>query len=172
MSARQDIRALLLPLVGLPTEKFIFSDANGPRPKLPYSTLKVMSQRFVNHDYYEAPSNGEARTIGDREFTVTLEYIGSNAVDALQMVIDKMRLPSNIAAFYASNYTMFNSEQVADITALLDKTQFEERATVDLYFRAKRYLSEEIDIIEVVNIKSPDQEFDTELEATQQAIGQ
>lgn len=151
MTTRSDLYALFKPF--FPTITVIWQDENAPRPTLPYVAIKVMSWRFKNYDHYGDPdANGIQTVDGDREFTFNIQYLGTSPVDNLQTVVDKLRLQTTIDRFMAAKYVVFNTEQVVDVSALLDKNQFEPRATLDLFLRKKSYQTDDVGLIDTSNI--------------------
>lgn len=155
MSLETDIYALMQPIIG---GTVIWADQNSPRPPLPYSVMKINSIRFVNQDHYSNPDvNGIQTVKGDREFTLNVQRFGQSDVTSfLNSVVDKLRITTNIDKFMAKKLTAFNTEAVSDISALLDKTAIEKRATVDIFMRYKSSLTDNVGLIETVNVEGDD----------------
>lgn len=155
MTLRTDLRTLFIPLSGLTEDKVIWQDENAPRPALPYVAMKVMSQRFVKQDYYADPdANGVQKVQGDRELTLNIQYFGPDSVQNLEAVVDKLRLNSVLDRFMAAKYVAFNTAQVTDIAALLDKAQIEPRASMDVFIRTKKYQDDQVGFIDTANVSS------------------
>jgi hypothetical protein len=155
MTLRTDLRALFFPLFGLPEGKVIWQDENAPRPALPYVAMKVMSQRFVKQDHYSNPdSSGVQIVSGDRELTLNIQYFGADSVQNLESVVDKLRLNSVLDRFMVAKYVAFNTAQVTDVAALLDKAQIEPRASMDVFIRTKKYQNDQVGFIDTANISS------------------
>lgn len=153
MTLRTDLRTLFFPLFGLPEGKVIWQDENAPRPALPYVAMKVMSQRYVKQDHYSGvDANGVQKVSGDRELTLNIQYFGPNSVESLEAIVDKLRLESVLATFIGARYVVFNTEQVTDVAALLDKVQIEPRASMDVFIRVKKYQSDTVGEIATANI--------------------
>jgi hypothetical protein len=157
MTLRTDLFALFNPLISLPNGKVIWQDLNSPRPLLPYIAMKVMSQRFVNYDYYKDPDvNGIQTVQGDRELTLNIQYIGDDSVQNLEAIVDKLRLQTVIDTFMAAKYVAFNTAQVVDIAALLSGAIIEPRASLDVFIRTKKYQTDNVGLISTVNIAASD----------------
>lgn len=157
MTLRTDLFALFQPLTGLTNAKVIWQDLNSPRPTLPYVAMKVMSRRKVKRDFYQDPdANGMQVVQGDREFTLNIQYIGDNSVENLDALADKLNLQTVIDTFQAAKYTAFDTAQVVDIAALLDKAQIEPRASLDVFLRTKKYQTDDVGLIDTVNIAATD----------------
>ena len=155
MSLQTDVYSLMQPIIG---GVVIWADQNSPRPPLPYSVIKINSVRYVNQDHYGDPDNAGIQTVkGDREFTLNVQMFGeSDVVSSLSGVVDRLRLTSNIDKFMSKKLTAFNTEAVTDISALLDSTVIEKRASVDIFMRYKSSLTDNVGIIETASIEGDD----------------
>jgi len=156
MSLETDIYELFQPLVG---GTLIFMDQNAPRPALPYTAMKVTSRRMVNRDHYSDPDvNGIQDVVGDREFTVNLQryqaYGPDSVTQTLETVAEKLRLNTVIDKFQKKGMIAFDATAVTDISALLDKSQIEKRASMDVFVRYKSRQADNVGIIETANIES------------------
>lgn len=152
MSLETDLMALLQPLIG---GTVIFMDQSAPRPALPYTAIKIMSVRYVNQDHYSnADANGIQTVKGDREFTLNVQryqkFDTDNVSIELQTLVDKLRLTTTIDKFMAKKIVAFNTAQVTDISALLDKSQTEKRASLDIFGRYKSTLTDNVGYIDTV----------------------
>lgn len=158
MSLADDIYALVHPLIG---GTLIWMDQNAPRPALPYTAMKIMSVRYVNGDWKSAPDGNGIQTVkGDREFTLNIQryqsYGADSVTEKLQVIVDKLRLETIIDKFQAKKLVAFDTGAVSDISALLDKTQIEKRATLDVFMRYKSSLTDNVGIVETVDIEGDD----------------
>ena len=126
------VRKALTDWVG-PTA--IWSHQNTPRPKTPYFTLQIISFAQIGDDYEGMPNNEEiAQMRGDREFTLSIQAIGANAIsrlDALRFSLQQFSVREDLAKH---GIVYVRTEGIQDIAALLEET-FEERASLDVLFR-------------------------------------
>lgn len=154
MIPRIEIHRLLRPILGLTGDKLIWADQNESRPAKPFATLKTNSLRRVNNDHHGAPdaTTGNAVVSGDREFTLSIQYFGPDAVSALGDFADKMQLNSTTDAFVAKKLIPFNVGAVTDVAELLGGTggKIEPRAAVEVFFRYKTALSDAVGVIDTV----------------------
>jgi len=74
----------------------------------------------------------------------------------LQAIADKLRLISVIDKFKSKGLVAFNAAQVQDISALLDKTQIEKRASLDIFIRYRSVQTDDVGLIETANIQGQD----------------
>lgn len=158
MTLETDLYALIQPLVG---GTLIWMDQSAPRPALPYCAMKIMSVRQINRDHYSDVDDGGIQTVtGDREFTLSIQryqaYGADSVTGKLQAVSDKLRLTSVIDKFSAKGLVAFDAGQVQDISALLDKTQIEKRASLDIFMRYWAVQTDNVGLIETANIEGRD----------------
>lgn len=155
MALDNDIYDLLQPIIG---GTVIFADQNAPRPALPYSTIKISSFRRVNKDHYGNPNNSGIQTVlGDRELTVSIQNLGrADCVNFLNDVASKLQLTTNIDKFMAKKISCFNTGQALDVSAVINNTSIEKRANLDIFLRVKSSMTDNVGIIDTVNIEASD----------------
>lgn len=155
MTIASDIYTLLQPIIG---GSVIFADQNAPRPALPYTTLKLSGFRRINKDHYSDPNNSGIQTVkGDREFTVNIQHYGTqDAESLLNDVAGKLQLTTNIDKFMAKKISCFNTGVVNDLSTVINNTMIESRASLDIFCRVKSSMTDNVGIIDTVNIKASD----------------
>lgn len=155
MTIASDIYTLLQPIIG---GSVIFADQNAPRPALPYTTLKLSGFRRVNKDHYGDPNNSGIQTVkGDREFTVNIQHYGTqDAESLLNDVAGKLQLTTNIDKFMAKKISCFNTGVVNDLSTVINNTMIESRASLDIFCRVKSNMTDNVGIIDTVNIEASD----------------
>jgi len=153
MTLKTDLYALVDPLV---TESLIWADGNAPRPALPYVSMKVMGMRRVKGDWYseDIGTNGLQTVKGDREFTLSIQRFGTDSVEALDTLANKLRLTTIIDKFNNAKLPIVSAEDVVDVAALLDKSQIEPRASLDVFMRMKSVLTDNVGYIDTVEIET------------------
>lgn len=155
MSLETDLYDLFNPII---TGTVIWADLNKPRPALPYSSIKINSLRFINQDHYSDVSALGIQTVnGDREFTLSIQNFGkTDCVTFLNGVVNKLRLNTNLDKFMAKKIVPFNTGAVLDISALVDNTNIEKRASLDIFIRIKSSMTDNVGIIDAVNVEGDD----------------
>lgn len=155
MSLETDIYSLFSTLIG---STVIFADQNKPRPALPYTAIKIGSMRYVNQDHYSDADNLGIQTVkGDREFTLSIQNYGKNdCVTFLNDVVGKLRLNTNIDKFMAKKIVPFNTSAVLDISGLVDNTNIEKRASLDVFMRVKSTMTDNVGYISQANVEGDD----------------
>jgi hypothetical protein len=119
--------------------------------------MKIMSVREVNKEHYSNVDNAGIQTVlGDRELTLNIQHFGVDAPMVMQGFLNKLRLTTNIDKFMAKKIIAFNFGAVTDISFLNDATAIEKRASVDVFMRYKSSLTDNVGIIETVNIEADD----------------
>jgi hypothetical protein len=153
MTLRTDLFALFDPLI---SETLIFADGNAPRPALPYASMKVMGMRRVNGDWYSESigPDGLQTVKGDREFTLSIQRFGTDSVEALDALANKLRLTTTIDKFNSAKLPIVSADDVVDVAALLDKSQIEPRASLDIFMRLKSSLTDNVGYIDTVAIET------------------
>ena len=80
---------------------------------------------------------------------------GSDSVtELLQIVADKLQLTTVVDKFMAKKIAVYDVGQVVDISALLDKTIIEKRASLDIFMRIKLTQTDSVGLIEQVSVES------------------
>ena len=149
----------------------IWSNDNGPKPDLPYLTLRRQTLVSIGQGYTSAPNaSGIAKISGDRDLTVQIQAYGSNAFGRLDDLYN-VRLDINSQELlYTSNLALVNQLMISNLTGLND-TEFEERAVTDLLFRfASQRTGVDVGLIETVevtgNLKEPDKTLNFNIDLT------
>lgn len=151
----EDIMSVMQPIIG---GVVIFLDQNKPRPALPYSGIKIISRRRVKRDHYSDVDDDGVQTVqGDREFTLSVQSYGyPDPTEPLQNASDKVLLETVRDQFQAKGLVAFKVGAVQDISALLDKTQIEKRANLDVFFRYKSNQEDNVGAIETIIAEGQD----------------
>jgi len=153
MTLKTDLLELFRSLT---TEEVILADQNKPRPALPYSAIKVIGMRRVKGDWYseDIGANGLQTVKGDREFTLSIQRFGTDSVEALDTLANKLRLTTIIDKFNNAKLPIVSADDVVDVAALLDKSQIEPRASLDVFMRLKSSLTDNVGYIDTVEIET------------------
>lgn len=156
MALEQDIIDLFTPIIG---GTVIYEDQNAPRPQLPYTTLKINSMRRVGGDHYSDVTDAGIQTVkGDREFTLNIQRYDKafTVCSFLQNVIDKLNLYTNQDKFSAKKIIYVDANTVMDLSYITGEVQTEKRASVDLTMRYKSTLTDNVGVIDTVNLEADD----------------
>jgi len=156
MSLETDIYSLIQPLC---SGTLIWMDQSKTLPALPFTAMKISSRRMVNQDHYsDVDVNGVQTVKGDREFTLSMQryqaYDASSVTELLQQISDKLHLYTVIDKFMAKKIAVYDVGPVQDISALLDKSTIEKRASLDIFMRVKLTQTDTVGVIESVSVES------------------
>ena len=146
---------------------------NAPRPPRPYATLQAVSRQRIGSAHTGTPdSAGDATITGDREVTLSVQYIGAassndprDGYQELQALVDSLERPSVREDLESEGWSFIRTALLQDITAQVG-TEWEPRAVVDIEFRAAVTQSDQIGIVDTVNIESTLSERTEPLEVT------
>jgi hypothetical protein len=81
-------------------------------------------------------------------------YSADSVTELLQSVADKLQLTTVVDKFMAKKIAVYDVGQVVDISALLDKTIIEKRASLDIFMRIKLTQTDNVGLIEQVSVQS------------------
>ena len=117
----------------------IWAEENGPRPKRPYATLKLVtpSQKPAGRDNLrsEVDTHGNTTFVvnGPRRMFVDVNVFGVGAVELLTMARDSLDDPTVVDYFSANGLQVEQEGQVSNETELLE-SEFQERARMSMIF--------------------------------------
>lgn len=132
----------------------IWADQNAPAPSTTYVTLRPMTNTSVGEDYVGAPDDtGEAEIVGNREMMIYMQAFGAGALDALQTLRDSLRMESVQDAFIDAGIGFIDAERVENLSQLI-ATTMNERAALDVRFRANSSVIDNVGVIENVEIEA------------------
>jgi len=136
----------------LGTDVLIFADQNAPRPVLPYWTMRLQSVRKLGLDHHSqgVTAGGDETVYGVREATVNVQYIGTGAVLKCMTLRDDLARTTAQDQWLANDISCFNTGEVQNIPELLDSSQLESRASLDLFIRFGATLTDNVGAIETV----------------------
>lgn len=142
-------------------ETLVWADQNAPAPARPYCVMRIQSVKLMNNDHSsDVDDFGIQKVTGDREFTLNIqrfqEYTPENVTTKLQAVADKLQLRSHIDRFLSKGLAAFDTHPVMDISGLLDTTQIEKRASLDIMMRYRSTQLDDVGLIDTVNITGKD----------------
>ena len=145
---RDAIYTWLAPLVA--PAPVVWGHQNNPRLVKPYVVAVITPARAVGQDYVSPPdANGAATILGNREFTVMLQYVGAGGYDALERVRTSLEMPTVLQALHAADIATVRVTDMQDISALAD-TRYEDRYMLDATMRVEHACTDAVGLIETV----------------------
>lgn len=141
---------MLQPIMG---GTVIWADQNGPRPQLPYATLRLSSVQRVGTAHYADPdANGIQTVIATRESILQVQRFGPESVSAVETFADKLALQTNLDTFSLQKIALFDVSAVTDVAQLLNGLATEPRASVELSIRWVSDQTDDVGLIETVGV--------------------
>lgn len=131
-----EAKAFILPLIkelcGNITT--IWDYQNSPKPANPYVSIKISPERNNGTEVRKRnDSSGNLDVVQQKECTLTVNAFGVGVIDKLNMLVQNLQRPTIIDRCFAAKISFPRSEEVQDLTSLLDGRSWEERASIDLY---------------------------------------
>lgn len=131
--------------------KVIKANQNAPRPARPYITVLVTMTSQGEHSYEGAPDdNGNAQLENELACMVSLQAFGDNANTIMGNLRQSLEKPTVLQSLRATGLPFIRVlSGVNDLTEQVG-TQYEERAGMDLEFRAVAVVTDAVGVIESV----------------------
>ena len=152
------VRQELATGLGIPISSLIWANQNGTRPKDTHATLYQIS---VDED--TRPE--DIITAKGQEDEIHVNYVISfdvqvydksynNAIKRLRNMVNYLNTPPVLANMATSGLVFIDSSSIVDLTAILDGSSFESRASVSLRFRNKDVTPYKQEFVESATIKN------------------
>lgn len=147
---------IVADILGLEKSNVINSYLNKPRPQKTYCTLRYYGYELeVPNEIRKTKSPGVLQVVSPGLLTCEIQYFAGKEVDAcneLAKLINAFDKPSIVAQLDTAKIVIVDSTAVQDISALLENTNFETRASVDITIRFTKYLNDDVGYITKVDI--------------------
>jgi hypothetical protein len=119
----------------------------------PYLTFKNITMVTIGEDSVLSPDvNGHSEMLGDREFTLRVDYFGNEAISNIDHLYSSTFKIDVVENFRAVNLVIVDMLNNVDTTGVVNNNN-EERATSDWLCRASSVIVDEgVGLIENVNI--------------------
>ena len=152
------VRKELATGLGLPVRSLIWANQNGTRPKDTHATLYPLS---VDED--TRPE--DIITVKGKDDEIHINYVNSfdvqvydkefnNAIQRLRNMVNYLNTPPVLANMASNGFVFIDSGSIVDLTAILDGSSFESRASVSLRFRNKDVTPYKQEFVESATIQN------------------
>ena len=152
------VRQELATGLGIPVSLLIWANQNGTRPKDTHATLYPIS---VNED--TRPE--DIITVKGQDDEIHINYVSSfdvqvydkefnNAIKRLRNMVNHLNTPPVLASMATNGFIFIDSSSIVDLTAIVDGSSFESRASVSLRFRTKDVTPYKQEFVETATIKN------------------
>lgn len=130
----------------------VFANQNAPRPAYPYITVHKTATAESEHSTIEGPdADGFADIVDDQTISISLQAFGDGAHDILSTLRNSLKKVTTLDYFRAQEMPFIRIlSGINDLTTVVGSRQ-EERAGMDLEFRAANVVTDEVGLIESVS---------------------
>ena len=151
------VRQELATGLGIPVSLLIWANQNGTRPKDTHATLYQIS---VDED--TRPE--DIITTKGQDDEIHINYVNSlevqvydkeynNAITRLRNMVNHLNTPPVLANMATSGFVLIDNNPMIDLTAIVDGSSFESRASVTLRFRTKDVTPYKQEFVETATIQ-------------------
>lgn len=136
-------RILIIPV--------IWNNQDGNQPKRPYATIHISGLTKENHDFIQSPEDGEeAKVLGEREFTLEIEYFGHNPIGVLADLQIAIEHPAGRQELTDAGIVYVDDLDITETTEL-QESHWDERATYEILLRTAVQVDSPTGQIDTVN---------------------
>ena len=152
------IRQELATGLGIPISLLIWANQNGTRPKDAHATLYQISVDEDTRPEDIITAKGQEDEIHVNyviSFDVQVyEKVYNNAIKRIRNMVNYLNTPPVLANMATNGFVFIDSSSIVDLTAILDGSSFESRASVSLRFRTKDVTPYKQEFVESATIKN------------------
>ena len=152
------VRQELATGLGIPISLLIWANQNGTRPKDTHATLYQIS---VDED--TRPE--DIITVKGQDDEIHINYVNSldvqvydkefnNAIQRLRNMVNHLNTPPVLANMETNGFVFIDNSSIVDLTAIVDGSSFESRASVSLRFRTKDVTPYKQEFVETATIQN------------------
>ena len=152
------VRKELATGLGIPISSLIWANQNGTRPKDTHATLYQIS---VDED--TRPE--DIITAKGQDDEIHINYVNSldvqvydkefnNAIQRLRNMVNHLNTPPVLANMETNGFVFIDNSSIVDLTAIVDGSSFESRASVSLRFRTKDVTPYKQEFVETATIQN------------------
>ena len=151
------VRQELATGLGIPISLLIWANQNGTRPKDTHATLYQMSVDEDTRPEDIITTKGQDDEI-HINYVISLEVQVydkgyNNAIKRLRNMVNHLNTPPVLANMATSGFVFIDSGSTIDLTAIVDGSSFESRASVSLRFRTKDVTPYKQEFVETATIR-------------------
>ena len=145
------LHGIIAELLGLPGKSVVWAHQNMPRIKRPFATLQLHGEaseelRPTDPGHYDVRVPTSA--------TLSVQYFGPDALAHLETLARGFERPTIADRCFAAAVVVYDTNNITDLSALLESQTWDERANIDLYIRYNHDVDDAPGYIESVVIES------------------
>lgn len=150
------IHDLIAELLTLEKSKVVWYYPNAPQPARPFATLQIFAQRGeAQEDIIPTATDGiyniavpETQTLSVQLYDVK----GADVCGKLALLARQFEKPTVVDKCFAAGVAFYNAESVVDLTDAVDEANAMPRANIDFYVRANSVITDDLSVIEKVQV--------------------
>lgn len=147
---------IVASILGLSKPSVITANQNAPRPIKTYCTLRYYSHsQEVPSEQRKTATAGQEVVISPTNVRCEVQMFATTGTDAcyeLNKLVNAFDRQTIIDMCKSNNFCIIDAEPVQDISALLDGTTWETRASVDINIRFNSEYVDNVGYVETVEI--------------------
>lgn len=152
--------AFMIEMMGLTTGKLVWANQSGARPALPYVAINlVWTDNTGGTEWGEIAEVTEDEvttvSIAARDFKqgiLNVQAFGTGAYNTLESLRKKIKSHAGRDLMQLRGFVLYVENPIQETSAAVTDNKIEERASLDVNVRFGDLWSEEISLIETVNI--------------------
>ena len=153
---KQAFHDIVASVLGLSKSSVITANQNAPRPTKTYCTLRYYSHsQEVPSEQRKTATAGEELVISPTNLRCEVQMFATTGTDAcyeLNKLVNAFDRQTIIDICNTNNFCIIDAEPVQDISALLDNTTWETRASVDINIRFNTEYTDNVGYVATVEI--------------------
>lgn len=148
------LHGIIAELLGLPGKSVVWAHQNMPRIKRPFATLQLYGVHGEASEELRPTAPGHYDVRVPTSATLSVQYFGPDALEHLETLARGFERPTITDRCFAAAVVVYDTNNITDLSALLESQAWDERANIDLYIRYNHDVEDEPGYIESVVIES------------------
>lgn len=148
------LHGIIAELLGLPGKQVVWVNQNMPRIKRPFATLQFYGVHGEASEELRPTDPGHYDVRVPTSATLSVQYFGPDALAHLETLAHGFERPTIADRCFAAAVVVYDTNNITDLSALLESQTWDERANIDLYIRYNHDVDDAPGYIESVVIES------------------
>ncbi|WP_279018567.1 phage neck terminator protein [Megasphaera elsdenii] len=148
------LHGIIAELLGLPGKQVVWVNQNMPRIKRPFATLQFYGIHGEASEELRPSGPGKYDVRVPTSATLAVQYFGPDALEHLETLARGFERPTIADRCFAAAVVVYDTNNITDLSALLESQAWDERANIDLYIRYNHDVDDAPGYIESVVIES------------------
>lgn len=148
------LHGIIAELLGLPGKSVVWAHQNMPRIKRPFATLQLYGVHGEASEELRPTAPGHYDVRVPTSATLSVQYFGPDALEHLETLARGFERPTITDRCFTAAVVVYDTNNITDLSALLESQAWDERANIDLYIRYNHDVDDDPGYIESVVIES------------------